>query len=464
MQRVVRVGGARMAWPGVGPAGHTQPGRRDGVRQFLTGPQPEAFGQVGQDEPAFSAGEQTRGEAVEEGVEHRAAGVVDALFDGGDRTSGQPGRVAHHECGAARRVERRSVHLDASGEAEAGDVLPCAGQGARRGVGGHHPFDAPAGQHGGEHPGAGAQVEGGARARAAGGRQRCAGDQVDVLAPDGCEDTVVGVEAGAERGHLHTLLAPPQRAEHAQQFGERHHVRSPGRAVRLRAGPADVGGPAQRQGVVAGEADQQHAQDAGAVAAGLAVPVERPRRVRIRFRRGRGAVDPPGQGVQQLTGVVVVAAPQQRGAVAGEPVGGRRLHAVVGEDDASRCRGAVLRVPGRVVRDAFLGPGDVFVPAVGGHRVLLGCVTCGGTERAATRSAWAARVVRRMRLPLPRRSAGGGVAENHAERHEEPFPRRFSLRAVRRAPGSHGAYPGGKPRRARQRATARAREAQASAR
>ncbi len=138
---------------------------------------------------------------------------------------------------------------------------------------------------------------------------------------------------------------------------------------------------------------------------------------------GRFPVDATAHRLQQLTGVVEVAAPQQRRAFAGQPVGGVSFCTVVRDDDppGKRCR--ALGMPAG-------GSGGVgFGPVDRGHHVLLVIERAGArralrrgageTARATTR----ARVSGQVGLPLPRRSARGEVAENHAERHDQPFQR-----------------------------------------
>jgi hypothetical protein len=62
------------------------------------------------------------------------------------------------------------------------------------------------------------------------------------------------------------------------------------------------------------------------------------------------------QSVQQLPGILEVAAPQQAHTLAGETIGRVGVHAVIGELHLLRRRGAPFGLPVRAVRHAVLGP------------------------------------------------------------------------------------------------------------
>lgn len=255
------------------------------------------------------------------------------------------------------RPEPRVAHLDPVREPEPVDVVAGADEGARARVRGDDPADSAPGEDGGEHARAGAEVEGDAADRTAG--QLRIPDEVDVLAPDRGEHSVVRVDAGAvERGDGHTGAAPFVRAEHTQQLAQRYDAEgSGGGPISLGARAAHVGGAAQVEPVVGVEDDQEHAEDAGAVGAVPAVLVEA---VGGRQR----PVDAAAEGAQELPGAVVVAAPQQRGAFAGVAVGLPRAGPVVGDEDAPGRPSAAERAPGRGAG----GVGFGFGPGQDGHR------------------------------------------------------------------------------------------------
>jgi len=102
--------------------------------------------------------------------------------------------------------------------------------------------------------------------------------------------------------------------------------------------------------VVAGvKFHQQHAQRARALCLGLAVQVEG---LGDRHRLGGfdalafgHLVDAPGDGLQQLAGVLKVATPQQAGAGAGQAVGTVGAQGVVGQHHTLGRRAATFAAP-----------------------------------------------------------------------------------------------------------------------
>ncbi len=81
MERVAGVGGARVDGPGVEPAYHLQAGRFEQRAEVVAGAEAEVFGQVGQDQPAFTVRFQVVAEAAQETAEHPPARVVDGVFE-----------------------------------------------------------------------------------------------------------------------------------------------------------------------------------------------------------------------------------------------------------------------------------------------------------------------------------------------------------------------------------------------
>ncbi len=162
----------------------------------------------------------------------------------------------------------------------------------------------------------------------------------------------------AERRHQHALAPPLVRADEAEQLAQRHHEGGVGQ-VRVRRARDRLGehlghrGGAPQRDLRAGlEGNQQHAERARALRLRHAVEVEgfggggrRPGRL---ARLARAAVGAARHRLQQLAGVVVVAAPQQRAALAGQAPGGVGLHGVVGHHHAARWRLAALGAPARL--------------------------------------------------------------------------------------------------------------------
>ncbi len=148
------------------------------------------------------------------------------------------------------------------------------------------------------------------------------------------------MDALGQGGDFHAFFTPLVGADQAEEFAHGGHVGGVDFAVGFEAGFAHVGRAAQGDEVVGVEGQQQHGERAGALGLGLAVQVEG-------FRGGGlglghlggfggllGLVGAAGQGLQQLAGVLEVAAPEHGGAFAGEAVGGVAGGGVVSDDDA----------------------------------------------------------------------------------------------------------------------------------
>jgi hypothetical protein len=230
-------------------------------------------------------------------------------------------------------------------------------------VGGHHLLGAAPGQHGRQHAGAHANVKS-HRVFFQGRRQWRLGHQGHIFATHRREHAVMRVDPQvfAQCGHFDAVLAPFKSTDHALQGAQRDHRRLPiGRAKGLRASLLGVGGAAQRDAVVTVQFDQHLAQHAGALGLRLAVGVKS----RTGHRRGcigffafglLRFVDAPRQGLQQLAGVVKVAAPQQARALAGQAVSRIGGQGVVGQHHAG---GQVLvRAPQGRAFVVFFRPGQ----------------------------------------------------------------------------------------------------------
>lgn len=170
----------------------------------------------------------------------------------------------------------------------------------------------------------------------------------------------------AERGYLDALLAPFVRADQAEQLAQRHDRRRVGRAVRLFARGAHVGGAAQADRVIGFEPDQQHAERAGALRLGLAMQVERVERRRGGF--ARLAIRAAGHRLQQLPRILEIASPKQPDAFARLAIGDVGRRAVVGDRHALRRRIAGFGTPAGGVLGAGrrVGPGQ---GRMGGYEV-----------------------------------------------------------------------------------------------
>jgi len=139
---------------------------------------------------------------------------------------------------------------------------------------------------------------------------------------------------------------------------------------------AHVGRPAQRHPVIVVERQQQHAQRAGPLRLGLSIQMKGLGGGRCR-RRGlaRLAVEAPRHGLQQLAGVLEIAAPQQGRAFACQAVSRVGGDAIIGNDHPLRRRRAALRMPAGVASLAVLAPRDEFVFRCHGyHRVTHHCM------------------------------------------------------------------------------------------
>ena len=253
-------------------------------------------------------------------------------------------------------------------------IEPGAVQGAWTLVGAHHLAHAPAGQHGGQHTAAGADVKRhGCGMRVASHRgQGSLGHQVDVLAPHRRKHPVVRIDAvagrGTQGGHFHAHAPPLLRTGHAQQLAQRHHVAA---VLRKRGSPGfgagllHIGGAAQGQAVIGRQRQQQHAQNPRTLGLGQAVPVKGLRHggghrcgLPGRFAPlavGRG-IATAAHGLQQLAGILKITFPQHGGARAGLPVGHIGGGGVIGHHHPLRWHAAPLAAPAGRMRHTVLNP------------------------------------------------------------------------------------------------------------
>ena len=226
--------------------------------------------------------------------------------------------------------------------------------GNRRVFGGHDPLDAPAHQQGGQHPGAGANVQG----QRGVARQGLLGHQVQIFASDRRKHAVMRVNAVARRfaqhGNFDARFAPFVCPDNAQQLAQRDDGGlTGGRPPGLGNGGAPVGRAAQGDRVIGLQGDEQRAQGARALRLRLAVQVEtllRARSRRLRYRTGRRfgrlVVRAACQCLQQLAGVLEVAPPQHPSAGARQAVGAVGAQGVVRQFHAARRAHPGLTVPG----------------------------------------------------------------------------------------------------------------------
>ena len=240
-------------------------------------------------------------------------------------------------------------------------------------VGSDHAGHAPACQHGGQHAGTGTNIKHhqvGARG------QRGACHQVYIFTTHGGKHTVVRVNAvvggHTQSRYFHSLFAPFVRADHAQQVAQAGHagtILRPHRAPGFGAGLARIGCAAQGDAVVGVEGQQHHGQHACPLRLRLAVQVKTVGRRHGRLVDGRTFgrtlfalgrfVDAPGQRLQQLAGVLKIAAPKQGRAFAGQVVGVIGRGGVIGQHHAFGWRGATLGAPQRRTGLARFGPVNV---------------------------------------------------------------------------------------------------------
>src|SRR5689334_3933484 len=97
VERIRVVRGLGMPGPRVDASNDVQPRSTDRGEQVVAFAKPQVLREVREDEPAFAAGLEMRGEPLDETQQHPALGIVDAVLQRRARSRGDPWRVAHHE-------------------------------------------------------------------------------------------------------------------------------------------------------------------------------------------------------------------------------------------------------------------------------------------------------------------------------------------------------------------------------
>ena len=138
--------------PDIGLAEDDEPGLIERGEQLCPGSQFQMFGQVGQQEPAFSSRFQVSGQPVEKSGQHATLRIVDRLFDRGGRPGRHPRRVADHEWRPALGKEIRLHHFHPIGEPQSLKIRAGTGQCARILVGSNNPRDPSPGEDRRHHP------------------------------------------------------------------------------------------------------------------------------------------------------------------------------------------------------------------------------------------------------------------------------------------------------------------------
>ena len=100
----------------IGLADDNEPGLIEHREQLRSGSKLQMFGQVGEQEPAFSLRFQVCRQTVQEPGLHATVWIVDRLFDRGRRPCRDPRRIADHEWRLAFGKEIRLHYLHPIGE------------------------------------------------------------------------------------------------------------------------------------------------------------------------------------------------------------------------------------------------------------------------------------------------------------------------------------------------------------
>ena len=335
-------------------ADHAQPRLLERREQLGARAQAKMLGEIRQHQPAFALRLEMRGEPGEKALQHAAVRVVDRVFQRGGGLRRKPRRVADDERRPSRpgrdrpgppRRDRRGRAAAMLSRAHASARGSCSVATTR--------CDPAPRKHGGEHAGPRADVEG-ERAR----RQRRLGHQLHVLAAHRREHAVVRVDAVAERRDQRrpSCAIRARRSRPAARAATRRTARRPRPRPRRTRGARRARAAAERccrrRTAAAASRACARAAPAPGAADGNAIVGDGGGGRRL----ARLAVGAPRHRLQQLAGVLEIAAPQQRGARARQTkrrIGG---HAVVGDDHLRGRRQAALRAPAGAPLLARLGP------------------------------------------------------------------------------------------------------------
>ena len=296
-----RVGLVAAFWvlrAGVEALAEGKAGGSDTFGQFIRLSQAEVFGKVGHDEPDLAAGIEVGGGALQKGLQHGTAGVVEGGFDVGSGFGGQPRRVANDKVGAAFGEKIGLQQLDL-GQAEALEIGAGTVDGAGAVVGGGNRLEATPGEQGGNHAAAGADVEGALDA----GRQGCGGDQIEIFAAQWREHAERHMDARTEGGDFYAFFVPLVGTDEAKQQIERQQEWLAVRfAEHVGQGGSHIGSTSQIQPIAGIDFHQQHIGQTAALRLLHAMSVE--------IGRGGGG-KLAFHGGEQLHGLMIIAAPKQ---------------------------------------------------------------------------------------------------------------------------------------------------------
>ena len=172
------------------------------------------------------------------------------------------------------------------------------------------------------------------------------------------------MDAARQRCDLDALEAPLVGAAHTEQRPQRGERGPVGGTKGFRTGLSHVRRAPQGYPVLGIQRHEQRAQRPRALCPGLSIQMEGLCR-RCRRRGGRRFVAPSrpavgasGQCHQHLARILEVPPPQQRGPLAGKPVGLLSAGAVIRDDHARGGRRSAFRAPARTTRLPCFRPTD----------------------------------------------------------------------------------------------------------
>ena len=143
-------------------------------------------------------------------------------------------------------------------------------------------------------------------------------------------------------------------ADDAEQFSKRSDEGFVGRATGLDVSLSYIRRAAQIDAVIVVKVEQQHAQRSRALRLGSSMMIK------CLGGRCRGfaglAVDSAREGLQQLFGILKIAAPHEPRAFARQAISCVGGHAIVGNDDAFRRCDCIFRAPARGLFGACFAP------------------------------------------------------------------------------------------------------------
>lgn len=159
------------------------------------------------------------------------------------------------------------------------------------------------------------------------------------------------VNASTKRWYLDSILAPLVGPDQAKKFAQRHNIGRVGRAIGFFASLLNVGCAALENMVIFLDRNQQHAQCSGTLRLSHALLMEgftgRMRQSAWIASPARFAIEAPRHGLQQLPGILKIAAPKQRSALASQAKGRIGSRRIVGHMHALGWRNTCFGAPDR---------------------------------------------------------------------------------------------------------------------